>query len=276
MSSEQRINMYQNNDVAGASPALNVMIMAAEKAAKSLVRDFGEVEHLQVSVKGPGDFVTNADRKAEKILIQELQKARPKYGFMIEESGEIIGEDPDFCWIIDPLDGTTNFMHGIPHFAISIALEKRGDIISALVFDPIKNELFTAEKGKGTIFNKRKTRVSGRDKLPLCLIGTGLSCHNTSNTQEAHDRIKAVTPHVASIRSSGSIALDMAYLAVGRLDGFWRNNFQSWDVAAGMLLLQEAGGMLSSLNGEAFDFDSQGIIASNGKIQNNLISLIND
>jgi len=263
--------MYQNNNVAGASATLNVMIMAAEKASRSLVRDFGEVEHLQVSVKGPGDFVTNADRKAEKILIQELQKARPKYGFMIEETGEIIGEDPDYCWIVDPLDGTTNFMHGIPHFAISIALEKRGDIIAALVLDPIKNELFTAEKGKGIIFNKRKARVSGRDKLPLCLIGTGLSSHNGGTCKETN----LVNPHVASIRSSGSIALDLAYVAVGRLDGFWRQHFEAWDVAAGSLMVQEAGGAINAMDGSEFTFDSTGIIASNTKIQNALINIIN-
>ena len=265
--------MYNDNSVAGASPALNVMIKAAEKAARSLVRDFGEVEHLQVSVKGPGDFVTNADRKAEKILIQELQKARPKYGFLIEESGEILGEDPEYCWIVDPLDGTTNFLHGIPHFAISIALEKRGEIISAVIYDPIKNEFFTAEKGRGAFFNKRKIRVSGRDKLQNCVVGTGVPV-TQPKSDEATSQLRSINTHVAAVRSFGSIALDLAYIGAGRLDGFWKNNFQPWDVAAGMLIVQEAGGIVTDATGDEFHFESPSILATNAKIHEQIIQAI--
>lgn len=265
--------MSQDNKVAGATPTMNVMVIAAEKAARSLVRDFGEVENLQVSVKGPGDFVSNADRKAEKILIQELQKARPKYNFLVEESGEIPGEDPDYCWIIDPLDGTTNFLHGIPHFAISIALEKRGEIIAAVILDPIKNELFTAEKGRGAFFNKRKLRVSGRDKLNNCVVGTGIPIAK-DKAAETIAQITAVNPHVAAIRSLGATVLDLAYVAAGRYDALWRNSFQTWDVAAGMLLIQEAGGKVTMTDGAEFDFESSNILATNAKIHEQMMKML--
>lgn len=262
-----------DNKVAGATAVMNVMVMAAEKAARSLVRDFGEVENLQVSVKGPGDFVSNADRKAEKILIQELQKARPKYSFLVEESGEIPGEDPDYCWIIDPLDGTTNFLHGIPHFAISIGLEKQGDMIAAVILDPIKNELFTAEKGRGAFFNKRKLRVSGRDKLNECVVCTGIPLDKDKAAQ-AIAQITAVNPKVAGIRSYGATVLDLAYVAAGRFDAFWRNTFSPWDVAAGMLIIQEAGGMVTMTDGNEFDFESPNILATNTKIHKQMIELL--
>ena len=231
-----------------AYPLINVMSSAAFKAGRGLIRDFGEVEHLQVSKKGPGDFVSKADQRAERILCQELAKARPDYGFLAEETGEIPGATPDApTWVIDPLDGTTNFLHSMPHFAISVALKKEDEIIAGVVYDPLKDELFWAEKGSGAFMNDRRLRVSSRRNLEDCVFGTGFSCVGGDDTL---DLLSGVKPKVAGIRQWGSAALDLAYVAAGRLDGYWEAGLYPWDMAAGLILVKEAGGWISDLSGK--------------------------
>ena len=215
------------------SANLNVMIKASEKASKILIRDFGEIEKLQVSKKGPSDFVTNSDLKAEKIIIEELKKARPNYSIISEENGTEKNKDKNNTWIIDPIDGTVNFLHGIPHFAISIALKSNDEIVSGLVFDPIKNEMFFAEKENGAFFNNQRIRVSKKNELNNCLFVTG-------------GKIKQ-EPDL-SYRKSGCAALDMAYVAAGRYDGYFQNNLNLWDIAAGIILIKEAGGVLNKID----------------------------
>ena len=215
------------------SANLNIMIKASEKASKVLIRDFGEVEKLQVSIKGPSDFVSNADKKAEKIIIEELSKSRKKYSILSEEVGEINNSDTDNMWIIDPIDGTTNFLHGIPHFAISIALKSKNEIISGLIFDPIKNEMFYAEKNNGAYFNNHRIRVSKKKKIENCLFATGGKEEIKSNL---------------NTRKSGSAALDMAYVAAGRYDGYFQDHLNLWDVAAGIILVKEAGGKINDID----------------------------
>ena len=209
------------------------MIKASEKASKILIRDFGEIEKLQVSKKGPLDFVTNSDLKAEKIIIEELKKARPNYSILSEESGVENNKDKNNTWIIDPIDGTVNFLHGVPHFAISIALKSNEEIISGLVFDPIKNEMFFAEKENGAFFNNHRVRVSKKNELDDCLFVTGEKLEKEFNL---------------SYRKSGCAALDMAYVAVGRYDGFFQNGLNLWDIAAGIILVKEAGGVINEIN----------------------------
>ena len=209
------------------SPNLNIMIKAAEKASKVLIRDFGEVEKLQVSIKGPSDFVTNTDKKIEKILIEELNKAKKNYSILSEEIGVIENSDKDNFWIIDPIDGTTNFLHGIPHFAISIALKNKKEIISGLIYDPIKNEMFYAEKDNGAFLNNQRIRVSSKRNLNECLFASG-------GRLEINSKL--------NIRKSGSAALDLAYVASGRYDGYFQKNLNIWDIAAGLILVIEAGG----------------------------------
>ncbi len=215
------------------SANLNVMIKASEKASKILIRDFGEIEKLQVSKKGPSDFVTNSDLNAEKIIIEELKKARPGYSIISEENGIEKNKDSNNTWIIDPIDGTINFLHGIPHFAISIALKSNDEIVSGLIFDPIKNEMFFAEKESGAYFNNRRIRVSKKDKLNNCLFVTG------GKIKQEPDLL---------YRKSGSAALDMAYVAAGRYDGYFQYNLNIWDIAAGIILVKEAGGMLNDID----------------------------
>jgi myo-inositol-1(or 4)-monophosphatase len=215
------------------SANLNIMIKAAEKASRALIRDFGEVEKLQVSIKGPNDFVSNADLKAEKIIIEELKKARPYYSIISEEEGSEINKDKNNTWIIDPIDGTTNFLHGIPHFAISIALKFGDEIVSGLIYDPIKNEMFYAEKDNGAFFNNQRIRVSKKRDLSSCLFATGGEQKNQINL---------------SIRKSGSAALDMAYIAAGRYDGYFQNDLNLWDIAAGIIIIKEAGGMINEID----------------------------
>ena len=219
------------------SANLNVMIKACENASKSLIRDFGEIEKLQVSIKGPSDFVTNADKKVEKTLISELQKSRPNYSILSEESEPIIKSNSEFKWIIDPIDGTLNFLHGLPHFAISLALEKNNEIICGIVFDPIKNEMFFAEKDQGAYLNNQRIRVSKKKKLEDCLFATGgnISEKNKTNTN-------------IIIRRSGSAALDMAYVAAGRFDGYFQKNLNIWDIAAGIIIVKEAGGIINEID----------------------------
>ncbi len=215
------------------SANLNIMIKAAEKASKVLIRDFGEVEKLQVSVKGPSDFVTNADKKAEKIIIEELSKSRKKFSILSEETGEIKNSDINNVWIIDPIDGTTNFLHGVPHFAISIALKSNNEIISGLIFDPIKNEMFYAEKNNGAYFNNKRMKVSKKKILEECLFATG-----------GKKEIKSDL----NTRKSGSAALDIAYVAAGRYDGYFQNHLNLWDIAAGIIMVKEAGGKINEID----------------------------
>jgi myo-inositol-1(or 4)-monophosphatase len=264
--------------MAKQSALINVMIKAADKAAKNLKRDFGEVEHLQISRKGPADFVSSADIQAQKILREELAKARPTFGFLMEEKDNA----PDTSgkterWIVDPLDGTTNFLHGLPHWAISIAAEKDGEIIAGVVFDPIKNELFWAEKGVGAYGNNKRLRVSSRKDLADCLIATGIPF---KGVMDKHPRFpaqfQAVMPLVAGIRRFGSASLDLAYVAAGRYDGFWEDRLFAWDVAAGMLLVKEAGGFITSVTPKEnlLKTGSGSVIATNEGIQNELVKLL--
>ena len=221
------------------SANLNIMIKASEKASKGLIRDFGELEQLQVSIKGPSDFVTNADIKAEKIIIDELTKSRKNYSILSEESGSKENKDIDNVWIIDPIDGTNNFLHGVPHFAISIALKSNNEIVSGLIYDPIKDEMFYAEKNNGAYFNNKRIRVSKRKKMEDCLFASG---------EIDNENIKQKTNAKLSIRKSGSAALDMAYVASGRYDGYFQKNLNLWDIAAGIIIVKEAGGQVNDLN----------------------------
>ena len=215
------------------SPNLNIMIKACEKASKVIIRDFGELENLQVKVKGPRDFVTNCDKKVEKILIEELSKSKKNYSFITEESGYIKKNDKENIWVIDPIDGTTNFLHGVPHFAISLALQSNDKVLFGVIFDPIKNEIFYSEKDNGSFFNNHRIRVSKKKDLDECLFAT-----NTDGAKKTN----------LNIRVSGSAALDLAYVASGRLDGFFQNNLNLWDIAAGKLILEEAGGKINMTN----------------------------
>ena len=215
------------------SANLNIMIKASEKASKILIRDFGEVEKLQISVKGPSDFVSNADTKAEKIIINELMKAKKNYSILSEEYGSKINSDSENVWIIDPIDGTTNFLHGVPHFAISIALKSNNEIVSGLIYDPIKDEMFYAEKNNGAFFNNQRIKVSKKKDIEGCLFGTG---------GKEKIEVDLIT------RKSGSAALDMAYVAAGRYDGYFQNNLKLWDIAAGIIIVKEAGGIINEIN----------------------------
>ena len=247
------------------SALLTVMIAAARKAARALARDFGEVENLQVSRKGPGDFVTNADLRAEKILFEELSKARPGYGFLLEERGEVPGTDKSNRFIIDPLDGTSNFLHGLPHFSISVALERERELIAGVVYDVIKDELFWAEKGQGAYLNDRRLRVSARTALADALIVTG-----KFSDLGALGRVLAATP---TVRRLGSAALDLAYVAAGRIDAFWERDLKAWDFAAGAVLVREAGGYAREIDGRDF-MQTGAIIAANDKLIGPLQKLV--
>ena len=256
------------------SANINVIVKACRKASKTLIRDFGEIEKLQVSVKGPGDFVTVSDKKVEKILIEELQKARPNYSILSEEIGEI-NNDESFKWIIDPIDGTTNFLHGIPHFAISIGLEHNKEIICGIIYDPIKDEMFTAEKGEGSYLNNQRMRVSSRSKLKDCIIFTG------GPKRESKDRDLALKEHNnfsskihIPIRKLGSASLDMAYVASGRCDGFWQRNLNYWDIAAGIIIVKEAGGFVTDFYGNNEYIQNKTILVNNSKIDKEMIEVL--
>ena len=252
------------------------MVKACRKASKILIRDFGEVENLQVSSKGPGNFVTASDKKIEKVLIEELQKARPTYSILSEEIGEIINSDDSFKWIIDPIDGTTNFLHGIPHFAISIGLEQNKEIICGIIYDPIKDEMFIAEKGNGAYLNNRRIRVSSRSKIEECIIYTGGSKRNSEDSKSAFDEYKKFSSKVyIPIRQLGSASLDMAYVAAGRCDGFWQRNLNYWDIAAGIVLIKESGGFVTDFNGEDKYLENKTILATNSKINKEMIDILN-
>ncbi len=241
------------------SANLNLMIKACEKASKVLIRDFGEIEKLQVSKKGPSDFVTNSDLKAEKIIIEELLKGRPDYSIISEENGIKKNKDNKNTWVIDPIDGTVNFLHGIPHFATSIALKHENEIISGLIFDPIKDEMFYAEKNNGAYLNNKRIRVSKRSNMRECLFAT---------SGEVEKKIEF------SYRKSGSAALDMAYIACGRYDGYYQKNLHLWDVAAGLILVEEAGGVINKINLE--EYRDLKIIASSPDINEKLMEKISN
>ncbi len=243
------------------SPNLNVMIKASEKASKVIIRDFGELENLQVSKKGPKDFVTKTDRRVEKILISELSKSKKNYSFLTEESGKIINKNKDIYWIIDPIDGTTNFLHGIPHFAISVALQIEDEITCGLIFDPIKNEIFYAERNNGSYINNSRIRVSNKFNIDECLFG--------SNSYG----IKSIYPKL-NLRNSGCAALDLAYVGCGRLDGYFHNNINLWDIAAGKIIIEEAGGKVNDI--KDFKINKIDIRAGNSSIYEKMLKKLDN
>jgi len=252
--------------LAPRSAILTVMVKAAEKAAKALIRDFGEVEHLQVSRKGPADFVSQADLKAEKVLREELGRSRPEFGFLMEESGSTPGRDPGARWVVDPLDGTTNFLHGLPHWAVSIAAERDGEIVAGVIFDPVKNEMFVAEKGGGAYMNDRRIRVSGRRKLEDALLATGIPFKGHGDHPAFLKQLDLLMDKVAGIRRNGSASLDLAYVAAGRFDGYWETDLKPWDVSAGVLIVQEAGGYVTEIGGGRNPQSGTSILAANSAL----------
>ncbi len=256
------------------SGLITVMEKAARKAAPRLRRDFNEVDALQVSRKGPADFVSNADRAAEVTLREVLGHARPTWGMLLEEHGEVKGEDPDRRWIVDPLDGTTNFLHGMPHFSISIAAEERGEVVAGLVYQPLTDESFWAEKGKGAWLQDRRLRVSSRRDLSDCVIATGIPYQGHGDQAQFSAILNAVIPNVAGVRRFGSAALDLAWVAAGRFDAFWESGLQYWDVAAGILLVREAGGFVTDYRGKDGMVGRQEMIAGNDQVQSKLHKLV--
>ncbi|MBZ9988752.1 inositol monophosphatase [Mesorhizobium sp. BH1-1-5] len=256
------------------SALLNVMVQAAMKAGRSLSRDFGEVQNLQVSMKGPGDYVSQADRKAEEIVFTELSKARPGYAFLMEERGAVEGEDAQHRWIVDPLDGTTNFLHGIPIFSVSIALERQGQVVAGVVYNPAMDELYTAERGGGAFMNDRRLRVAGRSKLTDAVIGCGVPHLGRGQHGNFLIELRNVMAEVSGVRRLGSAALDLAYVAAGRMDGFWETGLSSWDIAAGMLLVREAGGFVSDMSGGQEMLDNGEVVAGNELIQRALLKTV--
>lgn len=254
------------------------MARAAERAGRALIRDFGEVEQLQVSRKGPGDFVSTADTKAERIVRKELERARPDYSFLLEEGGRIEGKDTDHCWVVDPLDGTTNFLHGLPHFCVSIALTQSGEPIAGVIYDPLKDELFWAEKNDGAYLNNRRLRVSGRKGLADALLATGVPfrLHQGTPVCEIFEKqLHHVMSRVAGVRRFGSAALDLAYVAAGRYDGYWENGLNPWDVAAGVLIVREAGGFVTEIKGKRYALGAPDLLAANDALHDPLITLLN-
>ena len=258
------------------SANLNVMIKAARKAGRSLVKDFREVENLQVSSKGPGDFVSRADREAERIIKEELRGARPSYGWLGEETGGDDGEDPTRRWIVDPLDGTTNFLHGLPHWAVSIALEHKGEIVAGVIFDAAKDEMYYAEKGMGAYCNETRLRVSGRSRMIESIFATGVPFGGKSTLPATLQDLARLMPACAGVRRFGAAALDLAYVAAGRYEGYWERGIQPWDIAAGIVLVKEAGGFVGPVRDGRDIFESGGIIAGNAEMYEPLVKIIRD
>jgi myo-inositol-1(or 4)-monophosphatase len=258
------------------SAILNVMTKAAYRAGKSLKRDLGEVENLQVSLKGPRNFVTAADRRAEEIVRGELAKARPDYGFLGEEGGARAGADKSHRWIVDPLDGTTNFLHGIPHFAVSIALERNGTIVAALTYNPANDELFVAERGKGAFLNDRRIRVAARQRLAEAVVACGLPHYGRGDLALGRYEIAAAQQHYAGLRRFGAATLDLAWVAAGRFDAFWERDLSPWDLAAGMLLVREAGGFVTDLDGGDAVLTKGHVAAGNDTMHRELLRLIKE
>jgi myo-inositol-1(or 4)-monophosphatase len=256
------------------SALLNVMIAAARKAARALKRDFGELEKLQVSLKGPGNFVTAADRRAEETLYAELMKARPGYGFLGEEGGHREGADKTHTWIVDPLDGTTNFLHGIPQFAISIALEREDSVVAGLVYNPASEEMFIAEKGKGAFMNEQRIRVAGRKRLADAVVACGLPHIGRGDLARGAKETGAMQQQVAGLRRFGAAALDLAWIAAGRLDGYWERDLKPWDMAAGSILVREAGGFVTDCDGGTDMFGTGHVAAGNEAIHKELLRVL--
>lgn len=253
------------------SAIINVMVQAALKAGRSLARDFGEVQNLQVSLKGPGDYVSQADKRAEEIVFTELSRVRSGYSFLMEERGEVIGDDPQHRWIVDPLDGTTNFLHGIPVFAVSIALERQGQIVAGVIYNPAMDELYTAERGGGAFLNDRRMRVAARRELSEAVLATGIPHLGRGQHGQALFDLRNVMAEVSGIRRFGAAALDLAYVAAGRVDGFWEDDLKPWDMAAGMLMIREAGGYLSDRSGGQDMLENGSIVAGNEVIHSKLL-----
>jgi len=256
------------------SANINVMIGAARKAARGLLRDFGEVEQLQVSQKGPGDFVSAADHRVEKTLRAELTKARPDYGLLLEETGWVEGKDPHNMWVVDPLDGTTNFLHSIPHFAISIGLVRNGEPIAGVIYQPLTDEMFWAEKGSGAFMNDRRLRVSARRKLDEAVIATGIPHQGRPEPKRFLGQLEKVMGATSGVRRFGAATLDLAYVAAGRCEGFWEIGLKPWDIAAGMILVREAGGYVSDFDGSANPLDSGNVVAANDHLHVPLTTLL--
>ena len=256
------------------TPLMNVMTTAARKAGKAIVRDFGEVENLQVSRKGPSDFVTKVDLKAEKILKDELIRTRPHYSFVMEESGIVEGPDKTHRWYIDPLDGTTNFLHGLPHFAVSIALEREGHLVAGVVYNPMTDDLFTAEKGRGAWLNDRRLRVSARRSLKDSLVSTGIPYHGREGHQTFSTELSLVMKEVAGVRRFGAAALDLAWVAAGRYDAFWERGLGPWDLAAGTVIVREAGGIVSDLAQGQNMLTEGHVLASNGHLHGPMLKVL--
>ncbi len=249
------------------SANLTVMIAAVRKAARGVQRDFGEIANLQVSVKGPGNFVTAADKRCEKVLRDELEKARPGYSFLMEESGKVVGRDTDHRWIIDPIDGTTNFIHSIPFFAISVALERKGDLLCGVTYNPITDELFTAERGQGAFLNNRRLRVAARKTLADTVLAWGIpTIGEADRHDQAQRELARLQSKVAAIRQIGSAALELAYVAAGRIDVMQGRGLEPWDTAAGILMVREAGGIVTSAEGEKAPFDTGTVLAGNAEL----------
>jgi myo-inositol-1(or 4)-monophosphatase len=258
------------------SPALTVMTAAARRAGRKLIRDYGEIENLQVSMKGPGDFVSSADRRTEDMLVEELQRVRQGYPILTEERGVIDGPDKSHRFIIDPIDGTTNFLHGIPHFAISIALERDGQLVSGLVFNPVTDEMYQAEKGQGAYLNDKRLRVAARKELGKSLLATGIPFIGRPGHEVFSAELSAAMAVTTGVRRFGAASLDLAYVAAGRFDGYWERGLSAWDVAAGILLVKEAGGVVTDINGGADALTGGTILATNENLHQPVLKLLKD
>jgi myo-inositol-1(or 4)-monophosphatase len=256
------------------SALINVMVKAARRAGRSLKRDLGEIENLQVSLKGPANFVSLADKRAEQMLYDDLTKARPGYGFLGEEGGTREGTDKSNTWIVDPLDGTTNFLHGIPQFAISIALQREGTIVAGVIYNPANDELYVAERGKGAFLNDQRLRVAGRKQLADCVIACGLPHIGRGDHELSRREMTEMQNRVAGLRRFGAASLDMAFVAAGRLDGYWERNLQPWDIAAGLILVREAGGTVSGIEGHDNALTTGHVVCGNETIQRELVKIL--
>jgi myo-inositol-1(or 4)-monophosphatase len=256
------------------SALINVMVKAARRAGRSLKRDLGEIEHLQVSLKGPANFVSLADKRAEEMLYDDLAKARPGYGFIGEEGGVREGADKSHTWIVDPLDGTTNFLHGIPQFAISIALQRETTLIGGVIYNPANDELYIAERGKGAFLNDQRIRVAGRRNLDECVIACGLPHIGRGDHQLANREMAAIQNKVAGLRRFGAASLDLAFVAAGRLDGYWERSLQQWDIAAGQIILREAGGIVTGIDGHDNALTTGHVLCGNEYVHAELLKIL--
>jgi myo-inositol-1(or 4)-monophosphatase len=261
-------------DIMLQSALMNVMVKAARRAGRSLKRDLGEIENLQVSLKGPANFVSLADKRAEEMLYEDLIKARPGYGFIGEEGGMREGADKTHTWIVDPLDGTTNFLHGIPQFAISIGLRREDTVIAGLIYNPANDELYIAERGKGAFLNDQRLRVAGRRRLDDCVVACGLPHIGRGDHDLSRREMTEIQKRVAGLRRFGAASLDMAFVAAGRLDGYWERNLQSWDMAAGAILIKEAGGVVSCVDGKSDPLKTGNLICGNEYIHAELVKIL--